>query len=351
MLHELTTKKNIRSFAVTAENPTGEKGKGGMLTEGIMSVQARELGIGWKISPGVNSYAHSTTVLADIKGMGAIRHIWITDNAFDAREMVLRIYFDGHDNPSVEAPLGDFFASANYNDHRTLDSLAVCINPKKSMNSYFEMPYRTGFKIEVENLSGTDRLVFFQIDCEEKEIGADALYFHAQFRRQNPTDYMVPYTILDGITGAGHYVGTYLYWGPKASGWWGEGEVKFYIDGDTDFPTICGTGTEDYFGGAWNFDIGGKFTEYASPYAGMYKIDKNDGMYKSQVYFNLYRWHINDPVYFDHDIRVTVQALGWRSENRFLPLRDDISSVAYWYSDTLDDVYPKFPSKDELELA
>jgi hypothetical protein len=156
--------------------------------------------------------------------------------------------------------------------------------------------------------------------------------------------------ILDNIKGNGHYVGTYMHWGTKSNNWWGEGEIKFYIDGDTDFPTVCGTGTEDYFCGAYNFDVNGEYAEYTTPYAGMYKVRGTDATYRSQRYFNLYRWHITDPIYFKEDLKVTIQALGWRSEGRYLPLQDDISSVAYWYSDRLDDEYPAFPSKNDLEI-
>ena len=161
---------------------------------------------------------------------------------------------------------------------------------------------------------------------------------------------MEPYVILDGIKGNGHYVGTYMHWGTKSNGWWGEGEIKFFIDGDDEFPTICGTGTEDYFCGSYNFDVNGQYAEYTTPYAGMYKVRHTDGIYRSQRYFNLYRFHVTDPIYFEKDLKVTIQALGWRSEGRFMPLQDDISSVAYWYSDTLDDVYPELPSKNDCEI-
>ena len=142
---------------------------------------------------------------------------------------------------------------------------------------------------------------------------------------------MEAYTILDNIKGNGVYVGTYMNWGVKSNGWWGEGEIKFYIDGDKDFPSICGTGTEDYFGGAYNFDVDGKYVEFSSPYQGLSKVSKTDMTYASQRYFNMYRFHITDPIYFREDLKVTIQALGWRSECRYLPLQDDISSVAYWY--------------------
>ncbi len=349
MLGNLTTKKNIKSFSISPENLTGEKGGGGRAVTGSASEASRELGVGWKVNPYLKVAAHSTVLLADYKGQGAIKHIWLTDSASAGRQLILRIYFDGQKTPNVEAPLSDFFCNADYREFRQLSSLAICVNPAKGLNCYFEMPFFTGFRIEVENRGGECN-IYYQIDCEEKQLTSDTLYFHAQFRRVNPLPYMQPYVILDNIKGRGHYVGTYINWGVKSNGWWGEGEIKFYIDGDTDYPTICGTGTEDYFCGAYNFDVNGKYTEFCTPYAGMHKISGTDDLYRSQKYFNLYRWHITDPVYFEKDLRVTIQALGWRSGNRYLPLQDDISSVAYWYSDNLADVYPELPGVNELEI-
>ena len=305
--------------------------------------------MGWKVNPYLVVPAFGKLVLADYKGQGAIKHIWMTDCAFAPRQLILRIYFDGQTHPNVECPLSDFFCNADYREFRQLSSLAMCVNPAKGLNCYFEMPFFKGFKIELENLGGECN-IYYQIDCEEKQIDKDSLYFHAQFRRVNPLPYKEPYVILDNITGRGHYVGTYMNWGVKNNGWWGEGEIKFYIDGDGEFPSICGTGTEDYFCGAYNFDVEGEYKEFCTPYAGMHKISRTDGIYKSQRYFNLYRWHITDPIYFEKDIKVTIQALGWRSGNRYLPLQDDISSVAYWYSDNLCDVYPEFPDANALEI-
>lgn len=352
MLNNLTLKKDIRTFSISPENFSGEKGKGGMATleEGSAANAARELGQGWKVNPYIVLKAGVTTVLADYRGEGAIKHIWMTDSAKYGRQLIIRIYFDGAKNPQVECPVTDFFCNADYNEYRQINSLAICFNPRKGMNSYFEMPYFKGFRIELENLGPTDANVFYQIDCEEKELLKESLYFHAQFRRVNPLPYKENYTILDNIKGNGLYVGTYMHWGVKQNGWWGEGEIKFFIDGDKDFPSICGTGTEDYFCGAYNFDINGKYTEFSSPYSGLSKISHTDDSYRSQRYFDLYRFHIIDPIYFKKDLKVTIQALGWRSEGRYLPLQDDISSVAYWYSDNLEDKYPKFPSKNDLEL-
>lgn len=350
MLCNLSKKQNIRTFSISAENFTGEKGKGGMAIDGMGKECARELGQGWKISPCVNIAANSTFTLADINGQGAIKHIWMVHLKNTAhRDLILRIYWDGNKTPSVEAPLGDFFASANQ-EFRQINSLAVCLNPHSGLNCYWEMPYKKGFKITLENLSCRDTVLYYQIDCEEKQIDNDSLYFHAQFRRVNPLPYKEVYTILDNIHGNGHYVGTYLFWGVNNNGWWGEGEIKFYIDDDGDFPTICGTGTEDYFCGSYDFNVNNHYQEYSTLYAGLSKVDETDDIYKSNRRFNMYRWHIADPIYFKKNIKVTIQALGWRSEGRYLPLQDDISSVAFWYSDTLDDVYPPIPDRNYLEI-
>ena len=350
MLSDLTIKKNIKSFSVSPENLTGEKGQGGKAVTGSASHAARELGQGWKVNPYLVSQPGETTVLADIKGQGAVKHFWITDSAQAGRLLILRIYFDGQKNPAVCVPLSDFFCNAAYTEYRQLSSLPICVNPKRGLNCYFEMPYFKGFRFEIENSGTRPCSIYYQIDCEEKEIPADSLYFHAQFRRVNPLPYKENYVILDNVKGCGKYVGTYLYWGVKSNGWWGEGEIKFFIDGDTDFPTICGTGTEDYICGAYNFDVDGRYIEFTTPYTGMYKVGKTDETYRAQRYFNMYRWHVTDPVYFNSDLKVTIQALGWRSEGRYLPLQDDISSVAYWYSDNLEDEYPEFPSANDIEI-
>ena len=253
MLNSITLKRNIRTFSVSPENLTGEKGKGGMAVEGSASYAARELGQGWKVNPYLIAQPGEKMVLADVTGQGAIKHFWITDNAKMSRQLILRIYFDGHSNPAVEVPLSDFFANAEYTEYRQLSSLAICVNPARGLNCYFEMPYFKGFRMEIENTGTTSCHIYYQIDCEEKTLPEESLYFHAQFRRVNPLPYLEPYVILDNIKGNGHYVGTYMHWGVKSNGWWGEGEIKFFIDGDEEFPSICGTGTEDYFCGAYDF--------------------------------------------------------------------------------------------------
>ena len=194
--------------------------------------------------------------------------------------------------------------------------------------------------------------LFYQVDYTLTEVPDDAAYFHAQFRRVNPLPYKGVYTILDGVKGKGQYVGTYMCWGVNNKGWWGEGEIKFYMDGDKEFPTICGTGTEDYFCGSYNFENPKthEYQEFTTPYAGMPQVIRPDGVYDSQTRFGLYRWHIADPIRFEEELKVTIQALGWRSGGRYLPLQDDISSVAYWYQTLPGEPLNPLPDKDTLEI-
>ena len=342
---------SLKTRSASAENPTGKKGGGGSLTQGTGAYYARELGPGWKISPSTVIPAHAKVTLCDIPGEGEIRHIWMTPVG-NFRFTVVRIYWDGGAEPSVECPICDFFACAhipasNKTEFHQVSSLAVCVNPRFGMNCYWTMPFRKGFRIEIENLDDADTVIYWQADYVLGGIGENAGYFHAYFNRVNPLPYKEVYPILDKIKGKGQYVGTYMLWGVNNTGWWGEGEIKFYLDGDAEYPTICGTGTEDYFCGAYNFDDAG-YREFSTPYSGMARLS-SDALYRSQSRFSLYRWHLGDPVYFDADIRVTIQALGWRSGKRYLPLQDDISSVAFYY---LSEPQPvkKIPDRDGLEI-
>jgi len=352
LLDGLANLSHYETRSVCAENPTEEKGKGGMATEGTGASCAEGLGQGWKISPSLNLAAHSVTVLADIEGEGAIRHIWLTPVG-NFRFYILRIYWDDSEVPSVECPLCDFFAATQIpgtgmTDFHQVSSLAVCVNPRFGMNCYWNMPFRRRCRVTVENIADYDMVLYYQIDYVLGKQPENMAYFHAQFRRVNPVPYKGVYTIVDGIEGKGQYVGTYMLWGVNNSGWWGEGEIKFYIDGDREFPTICGTGTEDYFCGAYNFDDRG-YKDFSTPYSGMAVI-RPDGLYRSQTRFSMYRWHVTDPIYFNHDLKVTIQALGWREGRKYLPLQDDLSSVAFWYQDQPVKVMPKLPERDYLEI-
>ncbi len=351
---EISKIRNYESRSISAENFNGEKGKGGMAEDGTGKEYARRLGKGWKVSPSVDIESGEIFEMADICGPGIIKHIWLTDNCCENRMLIIRIYWDGSATPSVEVPLCDFFASADYQEYAQLTSLPVCVNPKRGFNCYWEMPFYKNCKITVENLYSDKVTLYYQVDYVLGDIPEGHGYFHAQFRRCNPILYKENYTILENVQGNGHYVGTYMFWGQNNNGWWGEGEIKFYLDGDEEYPTICGTGTEDYFCGSWNFDIGGKYQEFCTPYAGLSKIIHPDGLYRANQRFSMYRWHICDPIYFKKNIRVTIQALGWRNlmnkEREYLPLQDDISSVAFWYQDSICKTFPEFPCKEKLQI-
>lgn len=349
-LGNLSRLSKAKTRSISAENFTGEKGKGGMATKGTGAEAARELGQGWKISPSVKIEPHTTFTLAKINEQGAIQHIWLTCAPHAWRTSILRMYWDDEENPSVEVPLGDFFCNG-WGERCDVNSQPVSVNPAGGMNCYWEMPFRKSARITVENISNDDLILYFQVDYALTEVLQDAAYFHAQWRRSNPVQYKDVHTILDGVKGHGHYIGTYLAWQVNSCNWWGEGEIKFFMDGDQDFPTICGTGTEDYFGGAWNWEQPkGEYRTYSTPYLGMHQVIKPDGLYRSQQRFGMYRWHVMDPIRFEDDLKVTIQALGWRSEWRYLPLQDDIASVAFWYQAEPHQPYPSLPDKNGLEV-
>lgn len=346
----LSRLSNAQTRSISPENMTGAKGAGGMATEGLGAESARDLGRGWKISPAVRIGPGETFTLADIAGPGAIQQIWMTPTGH-WRFSILRIYWDGQEQPSVECPIGDFFA-CGWGQYAPLSSLAVCVNPGSALNCYWEMPFRKHCRMTFTNIDTEPMVLFYQINYTLTDVPEDAAYFHAQFRRTNPLPYKQVYTILDGIRGQGQYVGTYLAWGVNNCGWWGEGEIKFYLDGDGEWPTICGTGTEDYFCGSYDFENQAthQYEEFTTPYSGLSQVIRPDGLYKSQTRFGMYRWHIVDPIRFQQDLRVTIQALGWRSGRRYLPLQDDIASVAYWYQTLPTAPFPTLPDKDTLEV-
>lgn len=346
-LGNLSRLSSARTRSISPENFTGEKGKAGMATEGTGAGCAKDLGRGWKISPSIKIEAGETRELAAIDGPGAIQQIWMTPTGH-WRFSILRIYWDGQDQPSVECPVGDFFG-CGWQKYAQLTSLPVCVNPGSAFNCYWEMPFRRKCRITLTNIAEEAMVVYYQINYTLTEVPEDCGYFHAQFRRTNPLPYKDVYTILDGVKGQGQYVGTYMAWQVNNTGWWGEGEIKFYMDGDDEFPTICGTGTEDYFCGSYNFDVGGQYTEFCTPYAGLCQVIRPDGTYQSQQRFGLYRWHIMDPVRFEQDLRVTIQALGWR-KGGYLPLQDDISSVAFWYQALPTAPFPALPDRAYLEV-
>lgn len=356
-MHNLFRLSDAKSRSISPENFTGEKGKGGMATEGTGSNASRDLGQGWKVSPSVRIKSKTTFTVAEIDGPGSIQHIWMTPTG-NWRHSIIRFYWDGETEPSVEVPVGDFFGMG-WGKYSPLNSLAVSVNPGSAFNCYWPMPFRKKCKITMENLDDKDMILYYQVDYLLTDVPADAAYFHAQFRRVHNLPYKQDYVLIDNIKGKGHYVGTYIAWEVHENGWWGEGEIKFFMDGDKQFPTIIGTGTEDYFCGSYDWDTKRKvaegvevidYTEYTGPYTGLHQVIKGDGHYKVMQRFGMYRWHINDPIRFDKDLKVTIQALGWRSDGRYLPLQDDIASVVYWYQTEPHTTFPKLPLRDDLDV-
>lgn len=342
--------------SISPENLTGEKGKGGMATLEEKDIPnranaawaARDLGQGWKVNPYIRIQPNETFTLAEIEGPGAIQHIWITPGG-NWKFSILRIYWDDETEPSVECPIGDFFGMG-WGEYAPLVSLPVCVNPGSAFNCYWQMPFRKKCRITLENVNDAKYVViYYQIDYTLTEVPEDAGYFHAQYRRSHPTEGSI-HTLLDGVRGQGQYVGTYMGVQVNNKGWWGEGEIKFFLDGDQEFPTICGTGLEDYFCGSYNFDRNGQYQEFCTPYSGLHQVIRPDGVYNSQQRFGLYRWHIADPIRFQKDLKVTIQDLGWRHNGRYLPQQSDIISTSFWYQSEPHAPFPEFPSWQELEV-
>jgi len=337
---------DAETFSISPENPTGEKGKGGMAVPGPdvpFSDRAQHLGQGWKVSPFLRPMPGETITIMDVEGPAIIQHIWMTTERKwqgNGRACILRFYWDHEETPSVEVPMTDFFA-VGHDEYAPVNSLPVIVNPSSALNCYWPMPFRKHAKITFTNESDKPlMLLTYQITCARTEVPENAGYFHAQWRKAVVNPDNPDYLIVDNIKGKGKYVGTFLSWTQLHSGWFGEGEIKFFMDGDKKFPTICGTGTEDYFCGSYGFP-----ETFSTVYVGntLGKIE-GDGPRK----WSLYGWHIMDPIHFKKDLKITIQALGWYrgKPHGYRPLADDIASVAYWYQ---TEPHAKFPKLPELK--
>lgn len=362
-LENLYQRKNAISRVLTAENFLGEKGSACMATPETTlhpdsAYAARELGVKWKMSPCIVLDAGATIKLMDHDGPGVIRHMWFTMRSGEFfRNIILRIYWDGEETPSVECPIGDFFCNS-WNTQQLIYAQPINCNPYGGFNCFFPMPFRSHACITVTNESTKPEPAFFYtIDYSLEEVAEDALYFHAQWRRQNPVPLGKNYIVLDGVKGYGHYVGMFLAYQQNNGGWFGEGEIHMYIDGDTEYPTIAYTGTEDYFGGAWGFGKNHLSESFSAPYFG-YQLVPPPGLTDTPALhripgarFTLYRFCVNDPVFFSKDLRIELQLLGWRSDQRLLQLQDDVASVVYWYQGEPHGAFPVLPSKNEREIV
>jgi hypothetical protein len=331
MVHEIWRLDQARTRSISPENPTGAPGGGARATEGTGAHAATDLGVGWKVSPSIDLAPGETATLADVSGPGVIRHFWLTTDRALLEQMTLRVFWDDDSEPAIEVPLGSFFCNA-WDELAQVNSEMVVVAPAGGLNSFWPMPFRANARFTLHN--GGDRAVpvYYQITYLEQDVPRSAGYLHARRRHSSPLGNPAIHTVLEDIPGPGRYVGTYLAIVPNAPGWWGEGEMKFYLDGDTEFPTICGTGTEDFFGGAWNFDMHDVYHTYSTPYLGLVQVLPPDQIYQPQQRFGMYRWHVRDPICFDRSLRVTLQALGWRDGGRYLPLEDaEVATTSWWY--------------------
>lgn len=353
----LSLLRNAKSRCISPENRTGAPGAGAMAEDGPCKVYARDLGRGWKISPCVYAQPGETIVLADIEGPGAIQTMWFTGRL--SRDYILRIYWDHQQNPSVETPMTDFFGCGWYDSQNKIpmefaqiDSALIAHLPNHGLNCFFHMPFRKHCLITLENIGDERAQLYYQINYELCAVSEDIGYFHATFRRENPVQTAKEYTLLDGVSGRGHLVGVMLNVGINGPNlWWGEGEVKFFIDDDREFPTICATGTEDYFGGAWGWSVNDRYTPFSSHYLGVHFIHEPSGGEDCQQRFSMYRWHVLDPIRFEKALRVTIQDLGWRRNGtRYLSRNDDFSSVVYWYQTLPGKPLAKLLDRDALEV-
>ena len=341
----------LKSRAITAENQQGLKGQGGQKHDGRKGLPCL-----WNLKK------DQVYTFAEIDGPGAIRHIWITvqnGGPEKFRNLILRFYWDGQETPSVEAPLSDFFGvshgkTVNYES-------AFLVTPEgKGFNSYFLMPFASKAKLTVCNETGSDAdMFFYQVDYTIGDaVTDDTPRFHAQFRRDANTTLAEDYVILDGVKGQGRFLG--VNFGlidrfAEAAVWWGEGEVKMYIDGDTDYPTICGTGSEDYAGSGWGL--------------GTFQAQEMGSLLHKGKYVSFYRFHVRDPIYFSEDIKVTMQQLGndgqhepadpkgrlaeFIKKGEYKKTRgggcfervDDVCSTAYWYQTLPTKPFPPFPDR------
>lgn len=316
--------------------------------------------------------AGEAATLLEESGGGVITHIWCTVNSEDPyalRTTRLRMFWDGESEPSVDAPLGDFFGMG-FARTRNFTSLPLSMAAQdgKGLNCYFPMPFFSSARIELLNDGEIELHAFyFYIDYERHNALDDGwLQFHAQWRRENPTEgwgneakqktvglnltpteygreiWKTPnlkgegnYIILDAV-GRGHYVGCNLNidrFTHQKNIWYGEGDDMIFIDGD-EYPTINGTGTEDYFNMAW-----APHEENTSLYHGLTLIESRDWMGKN----SMYRFHIEDPICFEKSIRVTIE------HGHANNLSNDYSSTAYWYQTEPHKPFPPMPPAKERE--
>lgn len=312
----------LQSRSISFENPTGAPGEGGQA--------ASRLGPGRKGRPAITLKAGASVQLADIQDRGTIRHIWMTtaNNPANLRSLVIRFWWDGQEHPSIECPIGDFMGFA-HGKVMAYDSAVHSLGRNAGMNIWLPMPFLKRARVELTNDGENDVPLFYQIDytigdAHRNDVGR----LHVVFRRENPTTEKRDFVLLPHRQNPGRFIGAVIGIRNLHPGvWWGEGEVKFYMDGDTEFPTICGTGSEDYVG----LSYGMQQTPYL--YNGC-SLNQNN-------FVSMYRWHLPDPIFWQKECRVTIQQIAWR--DGLAETSDDWSTATFWYEPIPSQPLPDFP--------
>lgn len=366
LLSDVTKYYHQETRAITPENPTGAKGQAAMTGSSLGPKRKGRAAIPLK--------RNVETVIADIAGPGVIQHLWMTVRnqtefgSFVLRDLIIRIYWDDAKSPAVISPLGDFFCNG-FGERCDVNSLPIVVNPTGGFNSYFEMPFQKHARITIENQHPKDLTSFFYTVnyALVTELPKNSMYFHAEWHRERVTQKQVDYKLIQGVNGPGYYVGTYLALTALERYWWGEGEFKFYVDGDTEYPTITSTGSEDYFGGAWAFHEFGTdgrphAKNFCTPFLG-YPYQSNRDATRDRFdtgklnavhafgddalpQHGLYRWHLLDPIAFESDLTVSLQQIG-NDDVHLFEREDDVATVAYWYAMTPDGTENHFPSRND----
>jgi hypothetical protein len=312
----------FQSRSISFENPTGAKGEGG-------KAESR-LGVGRKGFPMKHIEPGETVQLCDIEGPGTIRHIWITMKHDPAtlRSIVIRAYWENQEYPSIECPVGDFMGLA-HGKVMAYQSAVHSVGERAGMNIWLPMPFTQRGRLTYTNEGEETIPLYYQIDYtvgdnHPKDVGR----LHVLYRRENPTTVKEDFELLPHRTGRGRFIGSVM--GIRSldtEHWWGEGEMKVYMDGDTDFPTICGTGSEDYVGLSWGMQ--------QTPF--LY----NGCSLNQDGFISMYRWHLPDPIYWNEECRITIQQIGW--QDGLYERQDDWSCASFWYEPVPSNPLPEFP--------
>ncbi len=312
----------LRSRSISFENPSGAVGQGGKA--------ASRLGAGRKGAPSITLRAGQQVQLCDIYGAGTIRHIWMTtaNNPANLRSLVIRAWWDGQTHPSIECPIGDFMGTA-HGKVTPYFSAVHSLGRNAGMNIWLPMPFTERARITLTNEGKQDVPLFYQIDYTIDDPHPDDVgRLHVLFARQNPTTEKQDFELLPKRTGRGRYIGALIGIRNLHPGqWWGEGEIKIFMDGDTDFATIVGTGSEDYVG----LSYGMQQTPYL--YNGC-NLDQNN-------FVSMYRWHLPDPIYWQNECRITIQQIAWKGG--LAETEDDWSTATFWYEPVPSGPLPPMP--------